>query len=62
MYKQVTLNMGRDSGSISYKDLFRASELFEGDFYAYDGAWLRANKLDWEAIRGLKKPRLPGDK
>jgi len=42
--------MSRDSGSISYKDLFRASEIFEGDFYAYDGAWLKAKKLDWEGL------------
>jgi len=44
--------LGNDK--IAYKDLFKASKLFEGDYYAYDDAWLEAcQNVDWEHLYEL---------
>jgi len=39
---------------ISYKELFKACELFKKDYYAYNGPWLEAyESVDWNSLCDL---------
>ena len=54
--------MCQDNDTLSYIDLFKASELFEGDFYAYDKAWLQAEKkVEWENLFELSTNQIKDD-
>lgn len=54
MCKRVICCLCQDNDILSYKDLFKASVLFEGDFYAYDEAWLNTWKeVDWDRLHEL---------
>lgn len=44
----------RTDRHFSYRNLFEASGLFEGDYYAYNDAWLKARlNVDWANLHGL---------
>ena len=47
---------------ITFRDLFKASELFEDDYKAYNGAWLDALKnVDWQNLHKLSTDKVRED-
>lgn len=47
---------------ITFRDFFKASELFEDDYKAYNGAWLDALKnVDWQNLHKLSTDKVRED-
>lgn len=40
--------------NVNHRDIFRASEIFHGDFIAYDDPWLQTMRgIDWKNVHEL---------